>query len=165
MPLRIERKFQLFFSKIDQQCHFICGLTYYQWNLHTQLFYWDMRKSVIFWLSPRFWTKMQNQLFFVSKAKNNKTNDTSRSVRAHRFQKWSIFFKSVEKRARTPKDPHRPPWGVNPTCTRFIKIFVSTNSSLDHITMNHVEKLARNEDLGSPGGSGGVKKFFLAQNA
>ena len=82
------------------------------------------------------------------------------------FKNGPFFLKSVEKRARTPKDPHRPPWEVNPTCSRFIKIFVSTNSSLDHITMNHVEKLACNEDLGSPGGSkGGSKNFFLAQNA
>ena len=85
------------------------------------------------------------------------------------FKNGPFFFKSVEKRARTPKDPHRPPWEVNPTCSRFIKIFVSTNSSLDHITMNHVEKLACNEDLGSPGGSKvgsrGVKNFFLAENA
>ena len=107
-----ETFFQLKIMKLAHESHFAWGLTHYEWNLHSQLFYWEMRKSVIFWLSPRFWTKIQNQLFFILEANLSKTNDTVRTAQACWFQKWSIFWKLVEKWVQGPPDPQLAPHGL-----------------------------------------------------
>ena len=55
----------------------------------------------------------------------------------------------------TPPDPPLVPLGVKPTSRVFFATLKSSNSSLGQMTMNHIEKLMRDEEMGPPGGAKG----------